>query len=126
MTLLAWSLAAALVLLAVVAVLSTRLPALERPVRLATYGAEALVVVFVVADLGLVLRAEPADRPASLLTHVGYAIAAVGLVPTLATRATPVGEHAGEGADPEPASPWVLAIALLAVAVCVVRLVQTR
>lgn len=122
MTLFAWMLAAALVLLALVAAASTRVPALDRPVRLATYGAEALVVLFAVADLGLVLRADPADRPDSLVTHLGYALAAVGLVPTLAMRQAPV----EEGSEPEPVSPWVVAVALLAVAVCVVRLVQTR
>jgi hypothetical protein len=118
----AWSLAAALALLAVVAAVSTRVTALDRPVRLATYAAEALVVVFVVADLGLVLRAGPGDRPDSLVTHLGYGLAAVGLVPTLAMRQTPV----DEGSEPEPVSPWVVAVALLAVAVCVVRLAQTR
>jgi hypothetical protein len=121
-TALAWSLAAALALLAVVAAVSTRVTALDRPVRLATYAAEALVVVFVVADLGLVLRAEPGERPDSLITHLGYALAAVGLVPTLAMRQAPV----DEGSEPEPVSPWVVAVALLAVAVCVVRLAQTR
>ena len=122
MTLLAWSLAAALVLLAAAAGASSRLPALERPVRLATYAAEGLVVLYAVADLGLVLRAGPADRPESLVTHLGYSLAAVALVPLLAMRPTPV----DEGDQPEPVSPWVLAVALLAVAVCVVRLAQTR
>lgn len=121
MTLLAWSLAAALVLLAAVAAASSRLPALERPVRLATYAAEGLVVLYAVADLGLVLRADPADRPDSLVTHLGYSVAAVGVVPLLAMRASPV----EEGSEPEPVSPWVVAVALLAVAVCVVRLAQT-
>jgi hypothetical protein len=82
-----------------------------------------VVAVLVVADIGLVLRAESDDRPESMLTHVGYAVAAVGLVPLLTSRRPP-------GDDPEaevePASLWVVAVALLAVAVCVVRLVQTR
>ncbi len=122
MTLFAWSLAGALVLLAVAAAVSTRVTALDRPVRLATYAAEGLVVLFAVVDLGLVLRADPVDRPDSLVTHLGYALAAVGLVPALAMRQTPV----EEGSEPEPVSGWVVAVALLAVAVCVVRLVQTR
>jgi len=121
-TLFAWSLAGALVLLAVAAAVSTRVTALDRPVRLATYAAEGLVVLFAVVDLGLVLRADPVDRPDSLVTHLGYALAAVGLVPALAMRQTPV----EEGSEPEPVSGWVVAVALLAVAVCVVRLVQTR
>lgn len=122
MTLLAWSLAAVLVLLAVAAAVSTRVPALDRPVRLATYAAEGLVVLFVVADLGLVLRADADDRPDSMVTHLGYALAAVGLVPALTMRPAAPGDHD----EPEPASAWVVAIALLAVAVCVVRLAQTR
>lgn len=110
------------VLVAVLAALATRVPAVERPVRAALVPVEALVVLVVVADLGLVLRAEAADRPDSMLTHVGYAVAAVGLLPMLAWR-HPAAEGADE--DPEPVSLWVVAIALLAVAVCVVRLVQT-
>ena len=114
----AWLVAAVLVLAALAAAAATRVTALERPVRLAV---TPLVVVLVVADLGLVLRADPADRPDSMLTHLGYAVASVGLVPMLLQRRPPA-----EGAEAEPASLWVVALALLAVAVCVVRLVQTR
>lgn len=123
MTLLAWSLALVLVLLAVAAAISTRVPALDRPVRLATYAAEGLVVAFAVVDLGLVLRADAADRPDSMLTHLGYAVAAVGLVPMLVLRRPP---HDDPEAEVEPASMWVVVVALVAVAVCVVRLAQTR
>lgn len=123
MTLFAWSLAAALVVLAVLAAVSTRSPSLQRPVRLGSTVLQVAVAVLVVADLGLVLRADVADRPDSMLTHVGYALAAVGLVPVLTRRPVPPGE---EHVEPEPVSPWVLAIALVAVAVCVVRLAQTR
>ena len=93
--------------------------------RVAVVVAEALVVVFVVADVGLVLRADAADRPDSLITHLGYALAAVGLVPALVWRAPTPDEEEHEAA-PEPVSLWVVAVALLAVAVCVVRLAQTR
>ena len=71
-------LAGVLALVAVAAALATRVPALERPVRVAVVVAEALVVVFVVADVGLVLRADAADRPDSLITHLGYALARSG------------------------------------------------
>jgi len=117
----AWLVAAALVLAALAAAAATRLTALERPVRLAVTPLVVLVAVLVVADLGLVLRAHPADRPDSMLTHLGYAVASVGLVPMLLQRRPPA-----EAAEPEPAALWVVALALLAVAVCVVRLVQTR
>ncbi len=115
-------LAALLVLVAVAAALATRIVVLERPVRTAVVAAEAVVVLFVVADLGLVLRAE-GDRPDSLFTHFGYAVAAAGLIPALAWRVPAPGEVEEEV---EPASLWVVVVALLAVAVCVVRLAQTR
>ena len=121
MILLSGVLVAVVVLVAVAAGLATRIPALERPVRASLVPVEALVALVVVVDLGLVLRAEGAARPDSMLTHVGYAVAAVGLLPMLAWR-----RPEDEEADPEPVSLWVVTIALLAVAVCVVRLVQTR
>ncbi len=108
---------------AVLAVAATRFPALEQPVRMAVTPLVIVVAVLVVADIGLVLSAEPEDRPESMLTHVGYAVAAVGLVPLLTTRRPPPDDPE---AQVEPAPLWVVAVALLAVAVCVVRLVQTR
>lgn len=119
----AWVVAGVLVWAAVLAAAATRVGALERPVRAALTPLVLVVAVLVVADLGQVLGADAADRPASMVTHLGYAVASVGLVPMLTTRRT-----AGEGpdADPEPVSLWVVAVALLAVAICVVRLVQTR
>lgn len=113
----------ALALLTVTAAVATRVPFLEGPVRLSVVGVEALLVFAVIADLGLVLRADEADRPDSLLTHVGYAVAAVGLVPLLAWRRPPV-DH--PEAEVEPVSLWVVVLTLIAVAVCVVRLAQTR
>ena len=125
----AWLVAAVLVVVALAAVVATRVPALERPVRLVVTPLVVLVAVVVVADLGLVLRADPADRPDSMFTHLGYAVASVGLVPALVHRRppeAPSGDGAGEPVEEEPASLWVVAVALLAVAVCLVRLVQTR
>ena len=119
----AWVLAGVLVWAAVLAVAATRVPALEAPVRTAVTPLVIVVAVFVVADVGLVLQAEPADRPESMLTHIGYAVASVGLVPLLTTRRP---DPDDPEADVEPAPLWVVAVALLAVAVCVVRLVQTR
>lgn len=123
MEIVGWLAAGLLVLIAVAAAVATRVAALDGPVRHAVTVAEVLLVVFVVADLGLVLRADPGDRPDSMLTHIGYAVAAVGLIPLLAWRRPPVDDP---DAEVEPASLWVVAVALLAVAVCVVRLVQTR
>ena len=119
---LAWTLAAVLVVLAAVAAAATRVPSLERPVRVAALVAEVVLLVVTAVDLVLVLGADAADRPDSMLTHVGYATATVGLLPLLVWRQPPEDPDAVV----EPASLWVVAIALLAVAVCVVRLVQTR
>ena len=123
MEIVGWLAAGVLVVLAAAAAVATRVTGLDQPVRHAVTAAEALLVVFVVADLGLVLRADPADRPDSMLTHVGYAVAAVGLIPLLVSRRPPPGDP---DAEVEPVSLWVVAVALLAVSVCVVRLVQTR
>ena len=112
-----------LALVAVTAALAIRVPPLERPFRFVVVAVEALLVFFVVADLGLVLRADDADRPSSMLTHVGYAVATVGLLPLLAWRRPPVDDP---DAVAEPVSLWVVVITLVAVTVCVVRLGQTR
>lgn len=121
----AWLVAALLLVLALAAAVATRVPGLVRPVRVGVVAAEALVGLVVLVDLGLVLRADAAERPDSLLTHVGYAVAAAGLVPLLVWR-TPSPDDGEPELDPEPASLWVVAVTLLAVAVCVVRLAQTR
>jgi len=112
-----------LALVAVAAALASRVASLEPPVRVAVVAVEALLAFLVVADLGLVLRADDADRPASMVTHLGYAVAAVGLLPVLAWRRPPVDDP---DAEVEPVSLWVVVITLVAVAVCVVRLAQTR
>jgi hypothetical protein len=119
---LAWTLAGVLVVLAVVAAVATRVPSLDRPVRTAALVAWGVLLIVTVVDLALVLAADPADRPESMLTHLGYAVATAGLLPLLVWREPPEDPEAVA----EPASLWVLAIALLAVAVCVVRLAQTR
>ncbi len=130
MTAVGWTTAGVLVLVAVAAALAaTRLPALEPLVRRAILALEGWLVVLAVADVGLVLRASEEDRPGSLITHVGYALVVAGLVPLVANRPSlePGGDTDNDTeAHHQPASLWVLVVALLAVAVCVVRLVQTR
>jgi hypothetical protein len=123
---LAWTLAAALTVLAVVSAAATRVPALDRPVRMAALVAEGVLVVVTIVDLVLVLEADAADRPDSMLTHVGYAVATVGLLPLLVLRQPEDPDVPPEELEVEPASLWVVAIGLIAVAVCVVRLAQTR
>ncbi|HEX6149367.1 MAG TPA: hypothetical protein VFZ39_06325, partial [Nocardioides sp.] len=89
MTALAWALAAALVVLAVLAAAATRVVSLDRPVRVAALVGEGLLLVYTVVDLGLMLAADAADRPDSMLTHVGYAVATAGLLPLLVWRQPP-------------------------------------
>lgn len=110
-------------LVAVIAAVATRVKTLERPVRVAVVAVETLLAFLVVADFGLVLRADDVDRPSSMVTHVGYAVAAVGLLPLLAWRRPPAEDLE---AEVEPVSLWVVVITLVAVAVCVVRLAATR
>ena len=121
MTVVSGVVAGVALLAGVLAAAATRVPSLERAARAAAVAVEALVVVFVVADLGLLLR--EGERPDDLVTHAGYAVAAVGLIPLLVFRRPP---HDDPEAEVEPASLWVVVIALAAVAVCVVRLAQTR
>jgi hypothetical protein len=122
-SILAWAAAGLLLVLAVLAAAATRVTALERPVRTALVAAEVVVAFVVVADIGLLLRADATERPDSMVTHIGYAVAAAGLLPALVWRAPAQAEG---DPDADEASLWVVAIALVAVAVCVVRLVQTR
>ncbi len=123
MTILTGVVLGVLVVFAVAAALATRAPSFEAPVRSAAVAVEGLLVLFVVADLGVVLVADEAERPASMVTHLGYAVAAVGLLPLLAWRRPPLDDPE---AEVEPVSLWVVALTLIAVAVCVVRLAQTR
>ena len=124
MTILTGVVLGVLVVFAVAAALATRAPSFEAPVRSAAVAVEGLLVLFVVADLGVVLVADEAERiTASMVTHLGYAVAAVGLLPLLAWRRPPLDDPE---AEVEPVSLWVVALTLIAVAVCVVRLAQTR
>ena len=123
MTILTGVVLGVLVVFAAAAALATRAPSFEAPVRSAAVAVEGLLVLFVVADLGVVLVADEAERPASMVTHLGYAVAAVGLLPLLAWRRPPLDDPE---AEVEPVSLWVVALTLIAVAVCVVRLAQTR
>lgn len=107
--------------------------ALERPARISLLVLEAVAAVVVVASLGTMLGGE---EPPSRVTHVGYMIAAVGVIPLLMMRPVPPdteGPGGSEGADggtaPEvertPPSLWVGALAALVVAVVLWRLAVT-
>ncbi len=112
-----------LLVVAALAVAGTRAPALDPLARRAGWAAEVVLVGYVAWDL---LGLRGGDRPDSMVTHLGYAVAAVGLIPVLIFRA-PVEPGAEGSAEPAaPASLWVLAVACVACAVVVVRMAQTR
>jgi hypothetical protein len=90
----------------------------ERVGRIGVEIAEGLMFVVVGADL---LAWAAGSGPDDVLTHVGYAVAAVALLPIL-TR----GPRVDDESDPEPSSLWVLAVAALALAVVLWRLGETR
>lgn len=109
--------AALLGAVAVVAVVGASVPRLEPVARLAMKGMQAVIGVFVLADVITLLRGHEAP---DMFTHVGYAIAAVGVPLLLLTRQP--------GPDDEPVAPphlYVVAIAAVAAAVLVVRVQQT-
>lgn len=97
-------------------------PRLERPARLAMRGGQLLTLLVVLLDVVTLLQGHEVD---SQLTHVGYAVAAVGLPAVLLTRHAVEPEGEEEAAPAEPPHLAVVAITALAVAVLVVRLQQT-
>ena len=113
-----WSATGLVVALAVVCALAALALPLERTARIGVEVAEGLLFLVVAADL---LGWAVGDGPDEPFTHVGYAVAAVAVIPLLTRRPS---------TDDEPASAppplWVLAIAALTVAVVVWRLGATR
>jgi hypothetical protein len=113
-----WSAAGLLGLLAVVCALAAVGLPLERPGRIGIEVAEGLMLLVVGADL---LAWAAGDGPEDPVTHVGYAIAAVAVIPVLTRRPTLDPE-----APPSPPSMWVLCVAAATVAVVLWRLAATR
>ena len=120
MSALTWTALGALGVAAILAVFGATVLPLERAARGGVVVAWLAVGAVVVADLVDLARG---DRPGDLLTHLGYAVAAVAIIPLLAWRA-PVPGQDPEGAR-APASLWVVAIAALVTVVVVLRLAQT-
>jgi hypothetical protein len=90
---------------------------LERAGRIGIEVAEALLFLVVAADL---LAWAAGDGPAEPFTHVGYAVAAVAVIPILTRR-----PHIEGQPEPAPPSLWVLAVAAAAIAVVLWRLGRT-
>ena len=113
-----WVTAGLMVALAVVCALAALGLPLERLGRIGVEIAEGAMFLVVAVDL---LAWAVGDAPDDTFTHVGYVVAAVAIIPILTRRPKIEGEP-----EPEPSSLWVLAIAALAIAVVLWRLVATR
>jgi len=105
-----------LVLALVCALAALGLP-LERAGRIGTEVAEGLLFLVVSADL---LAWAVGDGPEEPFTHVGYAVAAVAVIPLLTRR-----PEVEDEPPPEPPSMWVLAIAAATISVVLWRLGAT-
>lgn len=113
-------LASALLVVAVLALVVTFVrsaAALDRPMRWAMTAGQVLVGLYVLADVITLLRGHRAEE---MFTHVGYAVAALGVPMILLNR--PPGP---DGEKPDPPHPAVVAVAAVATAVLVLRLQQT-
>ena len=114
-----WVVATALAAVALSLVLAaTVAPTLERGGRIAVEVAQGLMFLVVGADL---LAWAAGGSPREPAVHVGYCVAAVALIPLVTMR-----PKTDDEAEPEPASLWVLAIAVAAVAVVAWRMAATR
>ncbi|GAB2868233.1 hypothetical protein [Nocardioides pacificus] len=120
------------VYLAVVAILAgvaLARPALERPARLAMTGGLVAVGALVLYDAITLLQGhEPDDR----WTHIGYAVASIGVPVLLLKRPVAPGDDVDpetgeeiEPVEPEPPHLAVLVVACVATIVLIVRLQQT-
>lgn len=118
MDVLLWTGTGLMLVLAVVCALAALGLPLERPGRIGVEVAEAAMLLVVAADL---LAWAAGNSPSEKVTHVGYVLATVALIPILTRRPRLEGEP-----EPEPPSLWVLAVAALAVAVVLWRLGVTR
>lgn len=117
-TVVIWAATGLMTALALVCALAALGLPLARVARIGVEAAEALMFLVVAADL---LAWAAGNAPEETVTHVGYVVAAVALIPILTRRPKVEGEP-----EPEPPSLWVLAVAALAVAVVLWRLGVTR
>ena len=130
---LSYGVAAFLGLIAVLALVALKLPGLDPVVRRFMIAGQGATAVVVLLDVLSLLRGHEVESP---VTHIGYAVAAVGLPvillkrPDMQVPGDTDGGTAGEGEPQdveEPAPPHLGVVALTAAAmvVLVVRLQQT-
>ncbi len=121
MDVLLWSAAGVMVVITAICVLAALGRPLEALGRLLIELAEAALFVIVAIDL---FAWAAGGGPAEPFTHVGYAVAAVAIIPIL-TRKPKIKGQADPQPESEPPSMWVLAVAALAIAVVLWRLAAT-
>jgi hypothetical protein len=114
---LSYAVAAFLGVVAVVSLVAIRVPSLDLVARTAMRVGQVAAVVVVVLDLITLLQGHEVG---SDLTHVGYAVATLGL-PAILLKRRP--EEDGEPGEPPHLA--VLAVTAVALTVLVVRLQQT-
>ncbi len=113
-----WTASGLLVALALVCAMAALGLPLERAGRIGVEVAEGLLFLVAGADL---LAWAAGKSPEDPLTHVGYVVAAVAVIPILTRRPS-----TEETPEPVPPSMWVLVIAAATVAVVLWRLAATR
>ncbi len=131
---LSYGVAAFLGFVALLALVALKLPGLDPVVRRFMIAGQGAAAVVVLLDVVTLLQGHEVD---SLVTHVGYAVAAVGLPVILLNRRPDLqvpGQEADastgaadpvEESEPEPAHLAVVAVTAIALLVLVVRLQQT-
>lgn len=108
-----------LALVAVLALVALKAPGLDPVARAGMRVGQLATLVVVLLDAVTLLQGHEVD---TMVTHVGYAVAAVGLPVILLTRRPEEGE---DPAEVEPPHLGVVAVTAAAMVVMVVRLQQT-
>ena len=126
---LTYTVAALLGVVALLALVALSQPALDRPARLAMKGMHGASAFVVALDAITLLRGHEVD---TMVTHVGYMVACVGLPIILLTqrgevdeKGQPIRDEMGSQVVAPPPHLAVVAICAVAMCVLVVRLQMT-
>lgn len=114
-----YTVAGYLAFVAVLALLALRSPSLEPVARSGMKVGQMGTFIVVLLDALTLLQGHEVDSP---ITHIGYAVAAIGLPVILLSRRPEEGQ---EPSEVEPAHLGVVAVTAAAMVVMVVRLQQT-